>query len=77
MDADKQTETAARRQFKMQLDDEFLTELENSAKRFARRSTQAAAEEILTLYFPHWKQAAEMALTVPQHIQPEATEAAV
>lgn len=50
----------------MQLDDSFLTSLENAAERFKRRTTQAAAEEILTLYFPHWEEAAKKALDAPK-----------
>jgi hypothetical protein len=67
MDENKQHDNHVRRQFKMQLDDSFLSDLEAASKRFARRSTQAAAEEILTLYFAHWRQAAEAALKVPKN----------
>ncbi len=66
MDNNKPSENGTRRQFKMQLDDTFLTELESCSKRFARRSPQATAEEILTLYFPHWKEAAERSLDAPK-----------
>jgi hypothetical protein len=65
METNKQTENGARRQFKMQLDDSFLSKLENAARRFKRRTTQAAAEEILTMYFDHWYEAGEMALAAP------------
>lgn len=69
MENNKQAETGGRTQFKMQLDDAFLSELASCAKRFARRTTQAAAEEILTLYFPHWKEAAERSLDAPKIAQ--------
>jgi hypothetical protein len=77
MENNKQTETETRRQFKLQLDDTFLTELTTCSKRYARRSPQAAAEEILTLYFPHWKEAAERALDAPKIAQEQLEEAAL
>jgi hypothetical protein len=77
MDENKQTENGVRRQFKMQLDDSFLNELESASKRFARRSTQAAAEEILTLYFSHWKAAGEVALAAPDIAHENIEEARV
>jgi hypothetical protein len=61
----------------MQLDDEFLTALESCSNRFGRRSTQAAAEEILTLYFPHWKRAGEIALDVPHDVNGPVEEVAI
>jgi len=76
MDTNKQIESATRRQFKMQLDDSFLEKLENAARRFRRRTTQAAAEEILTMYFDHWREAGEIALAapvIPQESLEEAT----
>ena len=66
-----------RRQFKMQLDDSFLGKLEDAARRFRRRTTQAAAEEILTMYFDHWYEAGEMALAAPVIPQEVSEEAAV
>lgn len=45
----------ASEQFRIQLDEDFVRELERLADEYGKRSASAVAVEILQLYLPFWK----------------------
>lgn len=51
----------AKRQFKMQLEDDMIDRLKSASKRFGRDTAQEVAEEILVLYYPVWLAVSESA----------------